>query len=117
MPSGKRAGVRLPARLAQFDLVGDGNLHHTARSHRIPADLKRRCRFDLDPYAIDKKVVGPAYKDVANKYRTDKTAATKLMQKVKAGGSGVWGQVPMPPNPQVKDDDLKKMVDYVLALK
>ena len=47
----------------------------------------------------------------------DKTAATKLMQKVKAGGSGVWGQVPMPPNPQVKDDDLKKMVDYVLALK
>jgi cytochrome c len=68
-------------------------------------------------HAIDKKVVGPAYKDVANKYRTDKTAATNLMQKVKAGGSGVWGQVPMPPNPQVKDDELKKMVDYILALK
>ena len=68
-------------------------------------------------HEIDKKLVGPAYKDVANKYRTDKTAATKLMQKVKAGGSGVWGQVPMPPNPQGKDDDLKKMVDYVLALK
>jgi cytochrome c len=68
-------------------------------------------------HAIDKKVVGPAYKDVANKYRTDKAAATKLMQKVKAGGSGVWGQVPMPPNPQVKDDELKKMVDYILALK
>jgi cytochrome c len=68
-------------------------------------------------HAIDKKVVGPAYKDVANKYRNDKAAPANLMKKVKAGGSGVWGQVPMPPNPQVKDDELKTMIDYILALK
>jgi cytochrome c len=68
-------------------------------------------------HAIDKKIVGPAYKDVANKYRSDKGAEAKLMAKVKSGGSGVWGQVPMPPNPQVKDDELKKMVGFILTLK
>jgi len=67
-------------------------------------------------HAIDKKVVGPAYKDVAKKYKGDKGAAAKLVQKVKKGGSGVWGPIPMPPNPAVPDGDLKKMVDYILAL-
>ncbi len=65
----------------------------------------------------DKKVVGPAYKDVAAKYAKDAGAAAKLAAKVKAGGSGVWGQVPMPPNPAVSDADLKTMVAYILALK
>ncbi len=68
-------------------------------------------------HAIDKKVVGPAYKEVANKYRNDKSAPQKLFDKVKKGGSGVWGQVPMPPNPQVKDDELKKIIADILALK
>ena len=68
-------------------------------------------------HAIDKKVVGPAYIEVAAKYKGDASAPAKLMDKVKKGGSGVWGQVPMPPNPQVKDDDLKVMITYVLALK
>jgi len=68
-------------------------------------------------HAIDKKIVGPAYNDVAAKYKGDASAATKLMAKVKAGGTGVWGQVPMPPNPQVKDDELKTMVGFILSLK
>ncbi len=68
-------------------------------------------------HSEDKKLVGPAYKDVAAKYKGDATAAAKLAEKVKKGGSGVWGPVPMPPNANVKDDDLKKMVTYVLALK
>jgi cytochrome c len=68
-------------------------------------------------HAIDKKVVGPAYKEVAAKYKGDAGAAAKLAGKVKAGGSGVWGQVPMPPNPQVKDDEIKTMVGYILSLK
>jgi cytochrome c len=67
-------------------------------------------------HAVDKKSVGPAYKEVAAKYKDDKGAAAKLVEKVKKGGSGVWGQVPMPPNPQVKDEDIKTMVDYVLSL-
>ena len=68
-------------------------------------------------HAIDKKVVGPAYNDVAAKYKGDAKAATMLFDKVKKGGSGVWGQVPMPPNPQVSDADLKTIIAYVLALK
>lgn len=68
-------------------------------------------------HAIDKKVIGPAYKEVANKYRGDASAAAKLQEKVKKGGSGVWGPVPMPPNTQVSDADIKAMVAYVLALK
>ena len=67
-------------------------------------------------HAIDKKVVGPAYMDVAEKYKNDKTAAPRLMDKVKKGGSGVWGQVPMPPNPQVSDADVKTMVAGILDL-
>jgi len=68
-------------------------------------------------HAIDKKVIGPAYNDVAAKYKGDAGAAAKLADKVKKGGSGVWGPIPMPPNTAVKDDDIKKMVAYILALK
>ena len=68
-------------------------------------------------HANDKKVVGPAYVEVAAKYKGDAGAAAKLAAKVKAGGSGVWGQIPMPPNPSVPDADMKAMIAYVLALK
>jgi cytochrome c len=68
-------------------------------------------------HAIDKKVVGPAYTDVAAKYKGDAGAPAKLAAKVKAGGSGVWGAIPMPPNPTVSDADLKALITYILALK
>jgi cytochrome c len=68
-------------------------------------------------HAVDKKVVGPSYKEVANKYRGDKTAPAKLEKKVKEGGVGTWGQIPMPPNSQVSDADIKKLVAWVLSLK
>jgi cytochrome c len=67
-------------------------------------------------HAIDKKLVGPAYKDVAKKYKGQKDAAAKLAEKVKKGGQGVWGTVPMPPNPQVPDADIRKLVQYILKL-
>ncbi|HSS70457.1 MAG TPA: c-type cytochrome [Casimicrobiaceae bacterium] len=68
-------------------------------------------------HGVDKKIVGPAYQDVAAKYKGDKDAAGKLVQKVKAGGSGVWGSVPMPPNAQVSDADIKALVSWILTLK
>jgi cytochrome c len=68
-------------------------------------------------HQVDKKVVGPAYKDVAAKYKGDKTAEAKLVKKVKEGGKGVWGEIPMPPNPQVKDEDIKTIVHWILSLK
>jgi cytochrome c len=68
-------------------------------------------------HAIDKKLVGPAYKDVAAKYAADKSAADKLVAKVLKGGSGVWGPVPMPANPQVNEAEAKKLVAWVLSQK
>jgi cytochrome c len=68
-------------------------------------------------HAIDKKLVGPAYKDVAAKYKGDAKAAAMLEGKVKKGGTGTWGQVPMPPNSGVKDEDVKTLVKWILSLK
>ena len=68
-------------------------------------------------HSVDAKIVGPAYKEVAKKYRGDKGAQAKLEKKVKEGGSGVWGDVPMPPNTQVSAADVKKLVEWVLSLK
>lgn len=67
-------------------------------------------------HSTDKKILGPAFKDIAAKYAGDSSAAVKLAQKVKSGGSGVWGPVPMPAN-NVPDADLGKMIDWILALK
>jgi len=63
------------------------------------------------------RTVGPAYVDVAKKYAGQKDAAAKLVEKVKKGGTGVWGQVPMPPNPNVPDADVKALVNWILSIK
>ena len=68
-------------------------------------------------HAVDKKLVGPAYKDVAAKYKGDKTAEAKLIEKVQKGGVGAWGQMPMPPNPQVNPAEAKTLVAWVLSQK
>ena len=67
-------------------------------------------------HAIVKKLVGPSYKDVAAKYKGDAGAAATLAAKVKAGGKGTWGQIPMPPN-NVTEDEAKKLVAWVLSQK
>lgn len=68
-------------------------------------------------HSVDAKILGPAYKDVAAKYKGDKGAEAKLVEKVKKGGSGVWGPMPMPANsPNVKDEDIKTIVHWVLSL-
>ena len=63
------------------------------------------------------KLVGPAYKEVAKKYAGNAGAVDALVKKVKAGGSGVWGAVPMTPHPNLKDEDIKVMVEWILSLK
>lgn len=67
-------------------------------------------------HAVDKKLVGPAYKDVAAKYR-GQAMTDKLAAKIRAGGSGVWGPIPMPANTQVSDADAKKMAAWILNVK
>ena len=80
------------------------------------ADLaqKKNC---MACHATDKKLVGPAYKEVAAKYAGQKDAVAKLTDKVMKGGTGVWGQVPMPANPQVTAAEAKTLVTWVLTVK
>ena len=67
-------------------------------------------------HQLDKKAVGPAYKDIAKKYKGQAGMDVKLAEKVKKGGQGVWGPVPMPPNAAVPDADIKKLVDWILKM-
>lgn len=68
-------------------------------------------------HSVDKKLVGPSYKDVANRYRGQSDAADKLAKKIRAGGSGVWGPIPMPANPQVSEAEAKRLADFILNTK
>jgi cytochrome c len=80
------------------------------------ADLaqKKSC---MACHAIDKKVLGPSYQDVAAKYAGQKDAVDKLSQKVMKGGAGVWGAVPMPANTTVSEAEAKQLVTWILSLK
>jgi cytochrome c len=67
-------------------------------------------------HQVAKKVVGPSFQDVAKKYKGDAKAADHIVGVIKKGGKGVWGPVPMPPHPQVSDENAKKLADWVLAM-
>jgi cytochrome c len=77
-----------------------------------PILAKHNC---LACHAVDKKVVGPGYLEVAAKYKGNANARAYLAQKIKAGGSGVWGPVPMPPNPGITDPEIKTVLDWTLS--
>ena len=68
-------------------------------------------------HAIDQKRLGPSMKDVAAKYNGDGSAVDMLAKKIRAGGVGVWGQMPMPPQPQVAEADAKTLAEYILTVK
>ena len=88
-----------------------GLMGSTAAFADAGADLAK-AKNCLACHAVDKKVVGPAYKEVAAKYKGDKTAEAKLIEKVQKGGVGAWGQIPMPPNPQVNAAEAKTLVAW-----
>lgn len=69
----------------------------------------------LGCHGIANKVVGPGFREVADKYKADKAAEATLIAKVRAGGAGTWGQIPMPPQAGPKDDELKAIVGWILA--
>ena len=66
-------------------------------------------------HSIDAKIVGPGFKEVAAKYKDDEGAAAALSTKIKSGGSGVWGEIPMPPNPMVSDDEAATLANWILS--
>ena len=75
---------------------------------------KKNC---LACHSVDKKVLGPSYKEVAAKYAGQKEATDKLAEKILKGGTGVWGNIPMPANPQVSDAEAKQLVAWIMTLK
>ena len=103
--------MNLTATLAAATLVAAGAAHAQSAPDLLEKHACTAC------HAVDKKGVGPAHNDVSAKYKGNAKAADMLADKVKKGGSGVWGAVPMPPNAQVPEADIKAMVAYVLALK
>ena len=96
-----------------FALVAAASLTAPAFADEALAKAKN-C---LACHSVATKLVGPSYKDVAKKYAGQKDAAAKLEAKVIKGGSGVWGAVPMPANPQVNEADAKKLVAWILGQK
>lgn len=80
------------------------------------ADLAK-AKNCLACHAADKKIVGPSYKDIAAKYAKDKDAVAKLAKKIREGGVGVWGQIPMPANPQVSEAEARTLATWVMAAK
>ncbi len=67
-------------------------------------------------HTVDNKIIGPAFKDIAAKYKGDDGAIATLTDKVKNGGSGAWGDMPMPPNAAVSDADIETLVNWILSL-
>lgn len=67
-------------------------------------------------HSVDNKIIGPAFKEIAAKYKDDDSAVGTLSEKVKSGGSGVWGEMPMPPNPAVSDAEATTLVNWILSL-
>ena len=106
----KRHGIALAA-----VLFAAGNAHaaldNAAAQALMQKDGCTAC------HAIDKKVVGPSYQDVAAKYKGDKDAAAKLRDKVKKGSTHVWGEAAMPPNVLASDSDINELVNWILTLK
>jgi cytochrome c len=100
-------------------LLGGGVAVLTLSSAAIASEAIATKAGCLACHAVDKKVVGPSYKDIAAKYKGQADAAAKLADKVRKGGVGVWGPppIPMPPNPvdKISDADLKTVVQWVLA--
>jgi cytochrome c len=105
-PVAVEAAAPVPAAMPQMSAVPEDPVMQLAK--------KNNC---LACHAVDKKVVGPAWKDVAAKYRGDKGAEELLMAKIASGGSGVWGSVVMPPYAQVSEADRRTLVKFVLSLK
>jgi cytochrome c551/c552 len=68
-------------------------------------------------HSIDKRVVGPSFREVAAKYAGDRSAAARLATKIRGGGQGVWGAVPMPPNPGLPEAELQRLAAWVLQQK
>jgi len=116
----KAAGM-LAIMMGSFAFTGKTGVDNTNRTKQgAGTALKGKALMDKSDcnacHSIDNKIVGPAFKDVAKKYKNDKTAVTKLSDKIIKGGAGAWGDIPMSPHPQISKTDAAEMVKYILSL-
>jgi len=86
------------------------------RDAHASADLTRKYNC-VACHAESGRKVGPSYQDIAKKYAGQADAADRLAKKIRSGGAGVWGQMPMPPHPQVPESDAQAMATYILGVK
>jgi len=98
-------------------VVSDRAGRSAGETSQAPEGTLAKAKNCMACHATDKKLVGPAYKDVAAKYAKDKGSVDLLAAKIMKGGSGVWGPVPMPANPQVNEAEAKKLATWVLTIK
>ena len=101
--------------LAGAALLASGSAHAVLTNAAADAMMKKDGCAAC--HSIDKKIVGPAYVDVAAKYKSDKNAVTLLAKRVKEGSTGVWGPIPMPPNAATSEADIKELVTWIMTLK
>jgi len=116
----KAAGM-LAIMMGSFAFTGKTGVDNTNQTKQgTGTALKGKALMDKSDcnacHSIDNKIVGPAFKDVAKKYKNDKTAVTKLSDKIIKGGAGAWGDIPMSPHPQISKTDAAEMVKYILSL-
>ncbi|RBA23603.1 c-type cytochrome [Herminiimonas fonticola] len=97
-----------------FLSLGATSIVHAAEDNSRAIALSNRSAC-MACHAVERKMVGPSYKDVAAKYAGDAAAPDRLAKKIKSGSSGVWGSVPMPPQPSLSDADVRVLADWVLA--
>jgi cytochrome c len=89
----------------------------TAAAPALADEALAKAKNCMACHTVDKKLVGPSYKDVAKKYAAEGDAVDKLAVKIIKGGSGVWGAIPMPPNANVNEADAKKLATWIMSLK
>jgi cytochrome c len=106
--------INMKSFIASIAVVTGLTFAGSSMSADMPAVAKKNGCTNC--HTIDKKVVGPAWQAVADKYKGDAGAADKLNTKIAKGGGGVWGAVPMPPQPKVSEADIKEMVTFILGL-
>jgi cytochrome c len=105
----------MPMRKAIALAIASGSLCLAAGAF-ADEDLFRKSNC-MACHAIDQKRVGPSLKDVAARYGNDTAAAGMLARKIREGGVGAWGEMPMPPQPQVSEPDAKALADYILSIR
>ncbi len=107
----------LPSILSALTLTAAAVTTVSAAPAAVPGLELAQKKACLACHSVDNKIVGPAYKDVAKKYKGQKGIEAKLVEKVMKGGKGSWGEVPMPANSQVNEAEAKQLVGWILSLK